>query len=174
MDVLTGMRNGPRGGATAGSGSGGGMSPIMMAIMGLLAYKAVKSFSGSPAQPGAAPATSGGGFGDMLRNGMGGAAGAGGLGGMLSGGLGDLMKQFQGAGKGEVAKSWVSTGENQELEPEELDEVLTPEQIKFLMAKTGLSREQLLAGLAKELPGAVDELTPDGRLPTQEEMKRVI
>lgn len=173
MDVLTGMRNGPRGGATAGSG-GGGMSPIMMAIMGLLAYKAVKSFSGSSAQPGSAPATSGGGFGDVLRNGLGSTVGAGGLGGMLSGGLGDLMKQFQGAGKGEVAKSWVSTGENQDLEPQDLDDVLTPEQITFLMAKTGLSREQLLAGLAKELPGAVDELTPDGRLPTQEEMKRVI
>ena len=172
MDVLTGMRNGPRGGASSGSSSG--MSPIMMAVMGLLAYKAVKSFTGSSAQPGSAPAASGGGLGDVFGNGLGGAIGAGGLGGMLSGGLGDLLKQFQGAGKGEVAKSWVSTGENEEIEPEDLDEVLTPEQIKFLMAKTGLSREQLLAGLAKELPGAVDELTPDGRLPTQEEMKRVI
>ena len=150
------------------------MSPIMMAIMGLLAYKAVKSFSGSSAQPGSAPATSGGGFGDVLRNGLGSAVGAGGLGGMLSGGLGDLMKQFQGAGKGEVAKSWVATGANEEIEPEDLDEVLTPEQIKFLMERTGLSREQLMAGLAKELPGAVDELTPEGRLPTHEEMKRVI
>ncbi len=172
MDVLTGMRNGPRGGATAGSA--GGMSPIMMAIMGLLAYKAVKSFSGSAAQPGSTPATSGGGLGDMLRNGLGSAVGAGGLGGMLSGGLGDLIKQFQGAGKGDVAKSWVSTGQNQDIEPQDLDDVLTPEQIAFLTARTGLTREQLLAGLAKELPSAVDELTPDGRLPTHEEMKRVV
>lgn len=172
MDVLTGMRNGPRGGASAGGSSG--MSPIMMAVMGLLAYKAVKSFTGSPAQPGSAPAASSGGLGDIFRNGLGGAVGAGGLGGMLSGGLGDLLKQFQGAGKGDVAKSWVSTGQNEEIEPEDLDEVLTPEQIKFLMARTGLSREQLMAGLAKELPGAVDELTPEGRVPTQEEMKRVV
>ena len=173
MDVLTGMRNGPRGGASAGSG-GGMMSPIMMAVMGLLAYKAVKSFTGSSAQAGAAAAPSGGGLGEVFKNGLGGATGAGGLGGMLSGGLSDLLKQFQGAGKGEVAKSWVSTGENEEIEPEDLDEVLTPEQIKFLMARTGLSREELLAGLAKELPGAVDELTPDGRVPTHEEMKRVV
>jgi hypothetical protein len=48
LDVLTGMRNGPRG----FGGGGGGMSPITMALLGLLAYKAVKGFSGSTTKPG--------------------------------------------------------------------------------------------------------------------------
>ena len=65
IDVLNGMQNGPRGQRAPGTGSGG-MSPIAMAILGLLAFKAVKSFTGgqpsthpaSPGQlPGAAPAT---------------------------------------------------------------------------------------------------------------------
>ena len=173
LDVFNGMQNGPRGNRGLG---GGGMSPITMALLGLLAYKAVKSFRGDAAQQGTAPAGPGG-LGDLFKglgagNGM--AAGAGGLGGLLTGGLGDLLKQFQGAGKGDVAKSWVGTGQNEPITPTDLSKVMTPEQIDFLMARTGLSRDELLAGLSEQLPKAVDHLTPEGRLPTQEEMNRVV
>lgn len=197
MDILTGMQNGPRGGGSAGSGSGGGMSPITMALLGLLAYKAVKSFSGSSAssasanpgsgampsagtpstglgmdeilggRPGGGPAQAGGGLGGLLAG-----LGGGGLGGLLSGGLGDLLAQFQGAGRGDAAQSWIGTGQNQPIAPHELSQVLTPEQIDFLTQRTGLSRDQLLAGLSEQLPGLVDQLTPNGRLPTADEMNR--
>jgi uncharacterized protein YidB (DUF937 family) len=167
LDVLTGMRNGPR-----GFGGGGGMSPITMAVLGLLAYKAVKGFGASNPRGGSGMATPTGGLGDLLKGGLGG-AGLGGLGGILSGGLGDLLKQFQGAGKGEVADSWISTGDNKSIAPTDLGKVLTPEQIEFLTERTGLSREELLAGLSEQLPKAVDKLTPDGRLPDPNEMNRV-
>jgi uncharacterized protein YidB (DUF937 family) len=182
LDVFNGMQNGPRGGL-GGAGSGSGMSPITMALMGLLAYKAVKGFGGTPAPSGSSPSASGGGiFGglaDLLKGGgagssMGGTLGAGGLGGLLSGGLGDLMKQFQGAGRGDVADSWVATGENQPITPTDLSKVLTPEQLEFLGTHTGLSREQLLAGLSEQLPKAVDHLTPQGRMPTPDEMSRAV
>jgi hypothetical protein len=52
IDVLNGMQNGPRGQRQPSSGSSGGMSPMTMAILGLLAYKAVKSFSGGQPSPG--------------------------------------------------------------------------------------------------------------------------
>ena len=60
LDVLNGMQNGPRGQRGPTSSGGGGMSPMTMAILGLLAFKAVKSFTGSqpsarPASPGAVP-----------------------------------------------------------------------------------------------------------------------
>jgi hypothetical protein len=84
LDVLNGMQNGPRGQQTPNAGSGG-MSPITMAVLGLLAYKALKSFTGqpnaNPAAPGSAtrPASlpdqntnAGGGLGDLLRGGLGG------------------------------------------------------------------------------------------------------
>jgi uncharacterized protein YidB (DUF937 family) len=109
-----------------------------------------------------------------LKGGLGlGGAGAGGLGGILSTGLGDLLKQFQGAGKGDVADSWVSTGQNTPIAPTELSKVLTSEQIEFLTARTGLSREELLAGLSEQLPKAVDELTPEGRVPDPNDLRRV-
>ena len=171
LDVLTGMRNGPRGG---GFGRSGGMSPITMALLGLLAYKAVKGFAAPKQTQATGPAPGGGGLGDILGNlGLGGAGGGrGGLGGILSGGLGDLVRQFQGAGHGDVANSWVSTGENKPIEPADLSKVLTPEQIAFLSERTGLSREDLLNGLSEQLPKAVDELTPAGRVPTPDEIAR--
>lgn len=182
LDVLTGMRNGPRGGA-----GGGGMSPITMALLGLLAYKAVKGFSptssSAPASPTSgkpAEASSGGGLGDILNTlGLGNSPlarglGASGLGGILSGGLGDLLKQFQGAGKGDVADSWVSTGQNRQIASQDLGGVLSEEQIAFLMERTGLSREDLLKGLADQLPKAVDELTPTGRLPSPREIDNAL
>ena len=175
LDVLTGMRNGPRG----FGGGGGGMSPITMALLGLLAYKAVKGFGGAnqrPDPPGGQPPRPAGGLDDLLRGGLGGAglgAGLGGLGAILSNGLGDLLKQFQGAGKGDVADSWVGTGENKPIAPADIGKVLTPEQIEFLTERTGLSREELLAGLADQLPKAVDSLTPEGRIPAPQDMNRV-
>ena len=180
MDVLTGMSNGPRGGLGGGFGGGGrsGMSPIVMAALGLLAYKAVKGMRASE-QPTAPPAAmqpqtapAGGSLGSILGSlGLGGAASAGaGLGGILSGGLGDLVRQFQAAGHGDTANSWVSSGENKPIAPQDLEKVLTPEQIDFLTQKTGMSRGELLNGLSQQLPQVVDQLTPHGRLPAPHEM----
>jgi uncharacterized protein YidB (DUF937 family) len=175
LDVLTGMRNGPRG----IGGRAGGMSPITMALLGLLAYKAVKGIGGAGSRPDAMsdtragqPQRQGGGLDDLLRSGLGG-VGLGGLGAVLSGGLGDLLKQFQGAGKSDVADSWVSTGQNEAIAPADLEKVLTPEQIEFLTERTGLSRDELLTGLADRLPKAVDSLTPEGRIPAAQDMNRV-
>ena len=174
LDILTGMQNGPRGGRSIGGG--GGMSPITMALLGLLAYKAVKGFSNNAPRP-AGPdgmVPTGGGLGDLLKGGglTGGLAG--GLGGLLSGGLGDLIKQFQGAGKADVADSWISTGQNRTIAPTDLGQVLTQQQIDFLTTRTGLSKEELLAGLSQQLPAVVDKLTPEGRLPTPEEVSRAV
>jgi uncharacterized protein YidB (DUF937 family) len=175
IDVLNGMQNGPRG--PRGSSSGGGMSPLTMAILGLLAYKAVKSFTG---QPGTAPATpgagagsgQGGGLGDILKNGLGGLLAGGAAGGVLSGGLNDLLRQFQQAGQGEAANSWVGNGPNKTISSDNLAKALGADQINTLMAHTGLSREDLLAGLSQQLPEAINQMTPDGRPPTAQELTR--
>ena len=86
LDVLNGMQNGPHGQRTPGSTSGG-MSPITMAVLGLIAYKAIKSFSGG--QPSVAPA--GAGASPGINPGAQGNASAGGLGDLLKGGLGGLL-----------------------------------------------------------------------------------
>jgi uncharacterized protein YidB (DUF937 family) len=185
LDVLNGMQNGPRGPSNPSAQSSGGMSPMTMAILALLAYKAVKHLGGS--QPGAAPAPApspvnaglpgggiggggGGGLGDLLKGGLGGLLAGGAAGSVLSGGLGDLLKQFQQNGQGDTANSWVSQGPNKSISPNDLAKALGADQIDSLASQSGLSRNDLLAGLSQHLPDVINHLTPDGRLPTESEL----
>jgi uncharacterized protein YidB (DUF937 family) len=179
LDILNGMQNGPRGAGQPSGQSGGGMSPMTMAILGLLAWKAVKHFSGS--QPGASPAPTpssgssagggiGGGLGDVLKGGLGGLLAGGAAGSVISGGLGDLLKQLQQNGHGEAANSWVGNGPNKQIAPGDLASALGADQINSLMSQSGLSRDELLSGLSQQLPDVVNHLTPDGRLPTESEL----
>lgn len=193
LDVLNGMQNGPRGPSTPSSEqSSGGMSPMTMALLGLLAWKAFKHLTGD--QPGAAPAPQQrsplppptpvntgssalpggpggtGGLSDLLKGGLGGLLAGGAAGTVLSGGLGDLLNQLQQGGHGEAANSWVGKGENKAISPGDLANALGADQIESLSAQSGLSRQDLLSGLSQYLPQVVDHLTPDGRLPTEDEL----
>jgi uncharacterized protein YidB (DUF937 family) len=186
MDVLNGMQNGPRGPSGESTGSGGGMSPLTMAVIGLLAYKTLKSFTSLPTAGPPAPgsklppstsgggqaASPGGGISEILKNGLDTVLAGGAAGGILSGGLGDLLKQFQQSGQGDVAKSWVDNAPNKAISSDDLAKALGGDQIDTLMAHTGLSRQDLLAGLSQQLPAIVNQLTPDGRLPTEQELSR--
>jgi uncharacterized protein YidB (DUF937 family) len=187
LDVLNGMQNGPRGpSAPSSEKSSGGMSPMTMALLGLLAWKAFKHMtanqSGTAPQPSPtpapAPANTGGsvapggagGLGDLLKGGLGGLLAGGAAGTVLSGGLGDLLKQLQQGGHGETANSWVGKGQNKPIAPGDLANALGADQIDSLSAQSGLSRDELLSGLSQYLPQVIDHLTPDGRLPTENEL----
>ncbi|HEY3893525.1 MAG TPA: YidB family protein [Bradyrhizobium sp.] len=177
LDVLNGMQNGPRGPSNPSAQSGGGMSPMTMAILGLLAWKAVKHLTGQPgATPAPAPGTGantapgGGGLGGLLQGGLGGLLAGGAAGSVISGGLGDLVKQLQQNGHGDTANSWVSPGPNKSISPGDLANALGADQINSLMSQSGLSRDQLLSGLSQHLPDVVNHLTPDGRLPSENEL----
>jgi uncharacterized protein YidB (DUF937 family) len=89
---------------------------------------------------------------------------------VISGGLGDLLRQFQQNGQGEVASSWVGKGPNQPISPDDLGRALGADQLSALSAQSGLSRDELLQGLSQNLPEVIDHLTPDGRLPTESEV----
>ena len=189
LDVLNGMQNGPHGSkdSAPAAQSSGGMSPMTMAILALLAYKAVKHVSSgsgtstAPSTPASLPKTipaslpnanttaaaaaSGGGLGGLL----GGLLAGGAAGSVLSGGLGDLLKQLQDAGHGDTANSWVDTGPNKHIAPKDLESALGSEQISTLTSQTGLSRDELLSGLAQQLPQIINQLTPHGRVPNEHE-----
>lgn len=184
LDVLNGMQHGPRGPSTPSKDSGGGMSPMTMAILALLAWKAVKHFGGS--QPGAAPGPApapapspkninaglpgGGGLSDMLKGGLGGLLAGGAAGSVLSGGLGDLLSQLQKGGQGDTANSWVGKGQNKPIAPGDLANALGADQINSIASQAGLSPDELLKGLSQYLPGVIDHLTPDGRVPNANEL----
>jgi len=193
LDVLNGMANGPRGPSIPSSSkeSGGGMSPFTMAILGLLAWKAVKhltagqpgapksSPASAPASTGGAPGSGGAGsggagssLGDILKGPLGGVLGGAAAGSVLTGGLGDLMKQLQQSGLGDAANSWVGSGPNKAVSPGDLASALGVDQIDQLSSQSGLSRDDLLSGLSQLLPQVVDHLTPEGRLPTESELSR--
>ena len=169
MGLLDGILGG-------GMRRGGGMSPITMALLGLLAYKTFKGKNLSDMFGGGTTTAGGqaGGLGGLLQGGLGGLLGGGALGGILSGGLGDILKQFETNGLGDKADSWVSTGENKPIQPTELERALGEERIAWLMQQTGMSREEPLVGLSRELPQVVDKLTPQGRIPTDQEAERMV
>jgi uncharacterized protein YidB (DUF937 family) len=180
LDILNGMQNGPRGQPTPAPAGSGGMSPIAMALLGLVAYKAIKQLS--PGQPGATPANRGatapagpsaGGLGGMLGP-LGGLLAGGAAGSMLSGGLNDLLKQFQQGGQSDVVQSWIGTGPNKSISADVLSKVLSEDQIRTISAQSGMSRDELIATLSQQLPELVNQLTPHGRIPTEHEASRLI
>ena len=192
MDILNGMQNGPRGQTQTGQG---GMSKITMAMLALLAYKAYQKMGTTAPQnaPAGTPnvnqnANQGGGLGDLLGGlfggrasgpaasggGLGGLLAGGAAGGLLSGGLGELIKQFQQSGQGDTAQSWVSTGPNQQISPDDLGNALGDDTVNSLAEQAGISRIELLNGMSEELPRLVDTMTPEGHLPDEPEMSRLL
>ena len=173
LDVLNGMQSGPRGERTpAPAGRSGGMSPATMAIMGLLAHKAIKHLAGG--QPTPSGSGSGGSLSDSLSGGLGGLLGGATAGTTVSSGLNDLLKQFQEKGHADIASSWVSNEPNKQISPDILSKVLSDDQIKTLTQLTGMSRDDLIKTLSEHLPNAVNQLTPEGRLPNEREASRLL
>jgi uncharacterized protein YidB (DUF937 family) len=94
-------------------------------------------------------------------------------GGGLLGGLGGLLDKLQTGGLGDVAKSWIGTGQNQPVSPGQLGNALGSDVVKTLAQRSGLSEEDITKQLSQILPGVVDKLTPQGRLPTMAELSQV-
>ena len=145
--------------------------PSMTALLGLLALAGYQNRdklaellkgAGNSAQPGAGNQQ--GPLGGLLGN-LSGALAGGGVGGLLNGGLGELLDRFKQNGQGDAAESWINKGPNKELPPPQLKQAIGPDVLAALEQQTGLSQEELLARLSRELPTAVDRYTPDGRLP---------
>lgn len=87
--------------------------------------------------------------------------------GMLKrqGGLGGLIGKFRGAGLGPKADSWVGTGPNQPLDPDELERALGPEELQQIADQTGMTVEEVREKLAAGLPEVINHVTPKGEVP---------
>jgi uncharacterized protein YidB (DUF937 family) len=141
----------------------------MTALLGLLAIAGYQNRDklGELLKSATAPAGPGnqqGPLGGLLGN-LGGTLAGGGAGGLLGGGLGELLERFKQNGQGDAAESWINKGPNKELPPPQLKQAIGADVLAALEQQTGLSQEELLARLSRELPAAVDQYTPDGRLP---------
>ena len=127
--------------------------PLMLALGALLASGVL--FRGSGAGQTASPgSTSDDGSGGVL------------------GGLGGLLSKLEQGGLGSAANSWVGSGQNQPVSPGQLGTALGPTIIKTLAQRSGMSEEELTKQLSQVLPGLVDKLTPNGRMPTAAELSQ--
>lgn len=156
--------------------------PSMAALLGLLALAGYQNrdkigeWLGGGAKPDLAPAGQGsaqaqqgqaqppGGLGGFLQN-LGGAGGSAGAAGFLNSGLGEMLQRFHQNGHGAAAQSWVDRGPNRPIAPQQLEQAIGPDVLSALTQRTGLSREELLSRLSRDLPDAIDRYTPDGRVP---------
>jgi uncharacterized protein YidB (DUF937 family) len=146
--------------------------PSMLALLGLVALAgyqnrdkiadALGRYRANPTRQPGSPETAQSNFDSLLGGLSSAAAGAGGL---VRDGLGELMDRFQQNGRGTVAQSWVNHGPNEQIGPHDLEAAVGSDVLAELSQRTGLSRDELLARLSRELPSAVDQYTPEGRLP---------
>lgn len=146
--------------------------PSMTALLGLLAIagyqnrdKLAEMLKGATAGNQSGGSVQQPGLGGLLGN-LGGMLGGAGVGGLLNGGLGELLEKFKQNGQDETAQSWINNGPNKEISPPQLKQAIGSNVLAALEQQTGLSQEEILARLSRELPAAVDKYTPDGRLPT--------
>lgn len=81
------------------------------------------------------------------------------------GGLAGLVQQFAGKGLGDIVNSWVSTGQNLPITPQQIQQGLGSNTIKELASKAGIAPEEITSQLTQILPKLVDKLTPEGKVP---------
>ena len=92
---------------------------------------------------------------------------AGGMGAMGGGGLGSLVSQFEQAGLGHIAQSWVGNGQNQPVSPSQLQSVFGQDQVNTMANQAGMEPNDFLSQLSQHLPNAVHAATPNGQLPDE-------
>ena len=83
------------------------------------------------------------------------------------GGLGGLVAQFENAGLGHLAQSWIGSGTNQPVSPQQLQTVLGEQRVQGMARQAGMQPQDLLSQLSQHLPNVVNSMTPDGQAPAE-------
>jgi len=164
-DLLAGVASGQGAGIPIqrpqrnAGGPNAALLALLPIVLSMLANRGASASSGRDAGPA-------GGLGDILGQVLGGAGGQGGLGG--------LLRQFESAGLGEQARSWVSPGQNQPLAPDALGRVFGADGLAAIARQAGLSERDTSAGLAQLLPEIIDRATPQGQIPDGDQLANTL
>ncbi|MBT2326175.1 DUF937 domain-containing protein [Variovorax paradoxus] len=143
MGLLTQILGGLAGnvlGGREGQRRGGGMSPVLMALLPVVLSM-------------------------LSQRGRQGGGAAGGL-----GGIGDLIGRLTQNGYGRQADSWISTGANEPLPPQAIDEVFGHDQLHHIAQQAGIGDDEARSGLSELLPDVVDHFTPGGSMPEGDQL----
>ena len=136
-------------------------SPMVKAILLLLAAKAAQGVASHSTMTQAGQTGRSGDATGGLSGALGGLLGGAGAGSLIGG----LLEQLRGRGLGDYVDSWVGTGQNKTIASPDLARALGPEALSELEQQTGLTRDQWLDELSDELPASIDHVTPAGRVP---------
>jgi len=145
------------------SGGGSIAKPLLLGLGALLATNILFGGKGQTASAGSQPAGAGSQPATDTSD----------AGGVL-GGLGGLLNKLEQGGLGDQTKSWVGSGQNQPVSPGQLGSALGPSILKTVSQLTGISEDDLTKQLSQVLPGVVNGLTPNGRLPTVAELSKMM
>ena len=141
---------------------------------------------------GAGGGSGGGGLGDLLGGILGGGAQGGSLGGssglggnpmlrmllplvaslLMNGGLQKILGRLQANGKGATGQSWVSTGPNEPVDAADIKDALDEQELAEIAQQLGVSEDEAAEAVAQVLPDVVDQATPAGELPDEDELDR--
>jgi uncharacterized protein YidB (DUF937 family) len=88
--------------------------------------------------------------------------------GAATGGLGSLVSSFEQAGLGHIVQSWIGTGANQPVSPQQLQSVFGEDQVLSMAGRARMEPHDFLSQLSQHLPNAVDGVTPEGHVPNEE------
>jgi len=138
------------------SGGGSIAKPLLLGLGALLATNVLFGGKGQTASASAQPTTDTSDAGGVL------------------GGLGGLVNKLQQGGLGDVVNSWVGSGQNQPVSPGQLGSALGPSIMKTVSQLTGISEDDLAKQLSQVLPGVVNSMTPNGKLPTVAELSKMM
>ena len=83
------------------------------------------------------------------------------------GGVQGIVTQLEKQGLGATVQSWVGTGPNQPISPDQVHQVFGSGTLAQIAAKAGLNPQELAQKLSQVLPTAIDKLTPEGRVPSK-------
>jgi uncharacterized protein YidB (DUF937 family) len=89
------------------------------------------------------------------------------------GDLNQLVSKFEAAGLGDKIKSWISTGQNESISKDEIKQALGDD-VQDVAQREGVDADEAAEKLANELPDAVDKATPDGSIPSVDEVKKAL
>jgi uncharacterized protein YidB (DUF937 family) len=132
----------------SGQGSAGGAGGMGTALLNLLASESGQDAAAAGSTDSTSPAA-------------------------VSGGLNELVQRFEQNGFGDVIQSWIGSGSNQAISPDQLHQAIGSQTMDWLSQQTGMSHSQLLPLLAQALPLIVDRLTPNQRVPDQHEIAQM-
>jgi uncharacterized protein YidB (DUF937 family) len=91
-----------------------------------------------------------------------------------TGGINGLLDKLRSCGLGGAMQSWISTGHNQAVTPDQLHRALGDDQINQIAGNAGVSPQQASSGLSSLLPALVDKLSPNGQLHEESTMSKML